>query len=214
MELTWLGHSCFRVRSHRATLVLDPFSPTLGYPMSTDLSAQIVTLSHDHPGHNNAAAVTSTLRVLRLPGEYQVSGTLILGIAAFHDDTEGQKRGRNTIFCIEADGLWVCHLGDLGHLLPEDIVNQITPVDVLLLPAGGGSTFSPAQAAETVTRLEPRVVIPMHYQTPVARPDLATPDRFLKEMGVAEAPPPLPRVNFTRSNLPQDTRVVLLDYPH
>ncbi|MBI2917462.1 MAG: MBL fold metallo-hydrolase [Chloroflexi bacterium] len=212
MELTWLGHSCFRLRSQRATVLLDPFNPSLGYPLPPDLSGQVVTITHDHPGHNNAAAVGGSPRVVRQPGEYQVSGMLLLAIASYHDDSNGEKLGKNTIFCLEADGLWVCHLGDLGHLPSPDLVSQMAPVHVLLVPVGGTTTLSPSQAVEAITRLEPRVVVPMHYQTPAARPDLAPVERFLKEMGIAEAPAAQPRLTLTRSNLPQETRVVLLDY--
>ena len=212
MELTWFGHSCFRLRSQRATAILDPFAPSLGYAWPADRTAQVVTTSHDHTGHNHTDSVGGSPRVLRQPGEYQVSGMLALGYPSFHDDAQGQNRGRNIIFCLEADGLWLCHLGDLGHLPSADLVSQLTPVDVLLVPVGGVTTLSPSQAVETITRLEPRIVVPMHYQTPAARPDLAPLERFLKEMGLAEATPQ-PRLTLSRSGLPQERRVVVLDYP-
>jgi len=136
---------------------------------------------------------------------------LIIGIATFHDGERGRKRGKNTIYLMEIDEVSVCHLGDLGHVLAAEQVEELGNVDVLLLPAGGVSTVSIPIAAEVVRQLEPKIVIPMHYKTPVLDWKLEPVERFLKELGV-ETVKSQPKLSISRSSLPESTQVCLLDY--
>jgi L-ascorbate metabolism protein UlaG (beta-lactamase superfamily) len=145
------------------------------------------------------------------PGEYEISGVFIEGIPTFHDGREGAVRGKNVAYVLEMDDLRLCHLGDLGHLPTPDEVEGMSGVDVLLVPVGGRSTIDATQAAEVVSILEPKIVIPMHYMTPQATATLDSVQRFLKEMGVASAEP-LAKVSLTRSNLPHEPQVMVLDY--
>ena len=212
MDITWLGHSCFRLRGSHATVITDPYSPDLGYTLGKP-TARIVTVSHQHPGHSYFRGIGGQPRVINGPGEYEISGVLILGIATFHDGEGGKKRGKNTVYLMEIDEISVCHLGDLGHVLTGEQVEEIDNVDVLLLPVGGVSTINAPMAAEIVRQLEPKAVIPMHYKTPALSWELEPVERFLKEIGAKELNPQ-PKLSLTKSNLPTNTQVFLLDYPH
>jgi L-ascorbate metabolism protein UlaG (beta-lactamase superfamily) len=212
MDISWLGHSCFLLRGKNVTLVTDPFSPQLGYSLGK-ISASIVTISHNHPGHNFAMGVGGLggVRpyVVRGPGEYEVSDILITGVASYHDNKRGQELGRNTIYVIHMDELVICHLGDLGHMLQEEQLEEVADADVLLVPIGGHNTINAAQAAEVISQVEPRIIIPMHYRPSAGEtPDPL--DKFCREMGV-ETINTQPKLSITRNNLPAETQVVILE---
>lgn len=208
MEITWFGHSCFRVRSREATILLDPPGPEWG--SLGRLQADIVTVSHPHTGHSNVAAVSGSPYIINGPGEYELKDVLILGIGTHHDAAKGEQRGKNTVFIMEMEDLTVCHLGDLGHVPSASQVEDVGEVDVLLIPVGGVTTLNAARAVETINLIEPRIVIPMHYRDERRRADLDPLDRFLKEVGITEAQPQQ-RLNVTRTSLPQDRQVVVLE---
>jgi L-ascorbate metabolism protein UlaG (beta-lactamase superfamily) len=212
MDITWLGHSCFKLKGSHATVITDPYSPEIGYSLGKN-TARIVTVSHQHPGHSYARGVGGEPKVLERPGEYEIGGVLIIGIATFHDTEKGEKRGKNTVYLLEIDEITICHLGDLGHVLTGEQVEEIDDVDVLLLPVGGVATINAATAAEVVRLIEPRIVIPMHYQTPALKMELDPVGKFLKEIGAKQVEP-LAKLTVSKSSLPLTTQVVLLDYPH
>ena len=207
MEISWLGHSCFHLRGKNVTLITDPFSPQLGHSLGK-ISAPIVTISHNHPGHNYAIGVDGGPRIVRGPGEYEISDVLITGVASYHDNKHGQELGRNTIYIIHIDDLIICHLGDLGHILQEEQLEEVADADMLLVPIGGQHTINAAQAAEVISQVEPHIVIPMHYSSSIG--DAPNPlDKFCREMGI-EAINPQPKLSITRSALPAETQVVIL----
>jgi L-ascorbate metabolism protein UlaG (beta-lactamase superfamily) len=207
MEISWLGHSCFQLRGKNVSLITDPFSPQLGRSLGK-VSAPIVTISHNHPGHNYAVGVDGDPRVVRGPGEYEISDVLITGVASYHDDKHGQELGRNTIYIIHMDDLVICHLGDLGHILQEEQLEEVADADLLLVPIGGQHTINATQAAEVISQVEPHIVIPMHYSPTIG--DAANPlDKFCREMGI-EAVNPQPKLSITRSALPAEAQVVIL----
>jgi L-ascorbate metabolism protein UlaG (beta-lactamase superfamily) len=208
VDITWLGLSCFRIRGSQAIIVTDPFPPGLGYNLGK-LTADIVTVSHPHPSHSYDQGINGEHRLVKGPGEYEISGVLILGISTYHDSVKGQSRGKNTIYLMEIDGVNVLHLGDLGHALGDDQAEEIGNVDILLLPVGGVSTINAAMGAEVIRKLEPKVVVPMHYKTPKSDRDLEPVENFLKEMGQAQVEP-RPKLTVSRSNLPLTTEVVVL----
>ena len=212
MDITWLGHSCFRIKGKEVTVITDPCHPSLGYSLGK-LQADIVTLSHLHPGHCYTEAITSEFREVRVPGEYEMKGTFITGISTWHDTVQGQKLGKNIVYLLEMDGMTLCHLGDLGHLPSSELIEDVGDIDVLFLPVGGMSTIGGSMAAEIVRRLTPKVVIPMHYKTAALTKELEPVDKFLKEVGVKEAVSQA-KLSVTRSNLPTSTQVIILDYPH
>ncbi len=210
MDISWLGHSCFRIRGRQATVITDPYPPDLGYSLGKP-TAHIVTISHQHPGHAYIQGIGGEPRAITGPGEYEISDVLITGIATFHDRERGEKRGKNTVYLMEVDEVSVCHLGDLGHVLTTGQVEELSNVDVLLLPVGGVSTIDAPMAAEVVRQLGPKAVIPMHYKTQALGRELEPVERFLKEIGVKEISSQ-PKLSFTRSSLPVSTQVFLLDY--
>src|SRR2546427_5907752 len=209
MEISWQGHACFQLRGKHVTLVTDPFSPQQGdSPRLGKINATIVTVSHNHPGHNYVAGVGGNPRVVHGPGEYEISDVLITGVASYHDDKHGREFGRNTIYVIHMDDLVICHLGDLGHTLQEAQLEEVADADVLLIPIGGQHTINAAQAAEVISQVEPHIVIPMHYSPSIG--DAPNPlDKFCREMGI-EALNPQPKLSITRSALPAETQVVIL----
>ena len=204
MEIIWLGHSCFRLRAREATIVTDPF-PKVGR-----LTADIVTVSHQHPRHNNVAAVGGNPRIVAGPGEYEIKGVFITGLATHHDAEKGRRRGRNTAYLIEAEELVVCHLGDLGHILTPEQVEAMSNVDVLFVPVGGNNTIGPPQASEVISLIEPKIVIPMHYRIGDEPSELEPVEKFLREMGLQKAEPQ-PKLMVTRSALPDEVQVVVLE---
>jgi len=210
MEIVWLGHSCFRLRAREAAIVTDPCPKSIGYNIGRP-AADIVTVSHEHTGHNAVEAVAGSPRVVRGPGEYEIAGVLITGIRTYHDNQKGAEQGPNTAFIVEAENLRLCHLGDLGHQPTPEQVEVIGAVDVLLVPVGGGNTLGAAAAAETVSLLEPKLVIPMHYATPATTRKLDPLDRFLKEAGASPTLTPQPRLSVSHSALPHETQIAVLD---
>jgi L-ascorbate metabolism protein UlaG (beta-lactamase superfamily) len=210
MEITWYGQSCFRLRDKLATVVTDPYDKSIGYSLPR-VRADIVTVSHDHSDHNYVKGVRGKPKVISGPGEYEVRGVFITGIPSFHDRKKGASRGRNTIFLFDFDGLTVCHLGDLGHVPTQAQVEALSDIDVLLIPVGSRLTINAAQAAEVISLLEPRLVIPMHYKTKALKVKLDPVSKFLKEMGLGKLATQ-ESLKVTRSSLPDEAQVMLLEY--
>ena len=209
MEITWYGLACFRMRSRKLTVVADPYDSTLGVTLPR-LRANVVTVSHDEPGHNHVGAVRGYDHVFNGPGEYEVNSVFISGVTTYHKGKVGERE-RNISFMYYFEDLTVCHLGDMGVLPGREQVELLSDADVLLLPVGGGDILDAAQAVEVVTELEPKVVIPMHCAHPSFDMELDEVDKFLKEMGVP-MPEPAPSLKLTRSGLlGEETRVVLLE---
>lgn len=211
MEITWYGYACFRLRSRGSTVITDPYDKAIGYTLPP-LRADIVTVSHDHHNHNCVKRVKGDPKIINGPGEYEIKGIFITGISTFHDQKRGRVRGLNTVYLFEFDELTVCHLGDLGHVPTQSQVEELSDIDVLLIPVGAVHTINAAQAAEVISLLEPRIVIPMHYKTEGLKVEkLAPVSKFLKEMGLKKQTPQ-ESLKVTKSNLPEETRVVVLDY--
>ncbi len=220
MEITWFGHSCFRLRDRDVTIITDPFDKSLGYELPR-VRADIVTVSHDHPHHNCLQAVKGEFKIVNNPGEYEIKSVFITGIAHYPSRRSRKNNGdkgdqRNIIFVFEFDGLAVCHLGDLAQVPTQTQVEELSNVDVLLVPVGGGTSLNAAQAAEIISLVEPYIVIPMHYKTgAIPSPQtgalkLDPVDKFLKEMGVARVEP-VDVLKVTKSSLPEETQVAVLN---
>ena len=210
MDISWLGHSCFRIRGSNTIVITDPYPPDLGYSLGKP-TARIVTISHHHPGHCYVQSISGEPKIVTGPGEYEINGVLIIGIATFHDADRGRERGKNTIYLMEVDEISICHLGDLGHVLTAEQVEELGNVDVLLLPVGGVSTINAPMAAEVVRQLEPKAAVPMHYKTQALSCELEPVEKFLKEIGAKQVNSQ-PKLSFTKSSLPESTQVFLLDY--
>lgn len=210
MEIVWLGHSCFRLRGRDITIITDPFDSSSGYTLGK-VTSDVVTVSHQAPDHANVKAVGGNPKVVDGPGEYEIGGALILGVATRRDGRLEGTKDRNTAYLIELDDLTICHLGDIGHILVPEQVEQMNDADVLMIPVGGKNTINAVQAAEVVSQVEPRIVIPMHFKTEATPFDLDPVSKFLREMGVAD-PKAQPKLSVNRGSLPEQTTVVLLDY--
>lgn len=215
MEITWYGLSCFRIREGGVIVVCDPYDKALG-PALPKLRADIVTISHDRPGHNAADRVTGEPKVLRSPGEYEIKNIFTTGLATHHRRQKGETPERNVAFFFEFGDLTVAHLGDIGEVPSQSEIEELNigEVDVLLVPVGGGQTLDPTRAVEIVGMFEPRIVIPMHYRHPGLADGLTEQlepvEKFLKELG-AVAPDPVDILKLSKSNLPEETQVVLLN---
>lgn len=209
MKIKWLGHAAFLITSDTGTrIITDPYLPTdeLRYGEINE-AADIVTVSHDHFDHNNVAAVKGKPEVVRVTTE--VKGIKFRGISTCHDESQGEQRGKNTIFCFELDGIKICHLGDLGHLLTDKQVLEIGKVAMLLIPVGGFYTIGASIASQVCNRLKPMVIIPMHFKTDRCHLPIATVEEFLKgKTGVTR--PDSSEVEFKRGELPANTRIVIL----
>ncbi len=207
MDISWLGHACFRLRGREVTVVTDPPDPKSGHAIPRT-NAEIVTISHEHAGHGSLRSIGGEPVVLRTPGEYEVREVLVTGLASYHDEERGAARGRNTIFVIRMDGITVCHLGDLGHAIDEAELQQLGDIDVVLVPVSGPEVnLTAAKAADVVHQLEPKIVIPMSFEPNGKKTDPYY--RFLQEMGAKEAAA-LPKLSVQRSNLPEEAQVVVL----
>jgi L-ascorbate metabolism protein UlaG (beta-lactamase superfamily) len=208
VELTWYGMSCFRmVERGLATVVTDPFDASVGLT-APKLRADVITVSHDAPGHNHLAAVKGERRVIQGAGEYEIGGVFITGIAM----TGGQAdNGRpNTLYVFDFEGLTVAHLGDLAFVPSQAQIEDLGTVDVALVPVGGGSALHPSQAAEVISLIEPKVVVPMHFKTGKETLKLGPASRFLSEMGIGQLEP-IDVLKISKAGLSEETQVVLLE---
>lgn len=210
MDIDWYGQSCFRLREGNVTVVTDPYDKSIGYTLPR-LRADLVTVSHDAPGHANVGAIKGDPKVLTRPGEYEIKGVFITGIQTWRGaGAQGEAKEENTVFVFEFDDLTLCHLGDLSRVLTQVQVESMPNIDILMVPVGGGAALDADKAAEVISQLEPRIVIPMHYHTPYVNLPLDPLSKFLKEMGVADQLPQ-ESVRVTRSQLPDETQVVVLE---
>lgn len=208
MEIIWSGHSCFTLRGKETTLVFDPCPPGTGCAARWG-NPQAVVLSHLHPGHSYTAGFTGSPRIFCGPGEYEVGGAFITGYGTHHDGEQGAERGRNTLYLVEMEGLCLCHTGDLGHPLGSSVVRELGKVDILFLPVGDVSTLSVAEARALTKTLQPRYVLPMHYRTENARPDLEPLETFVTAMGLPQLET-RPKLTVNSTNLPLNMQVVAL----
>lgn len=189
MNIQYYGHSCFKITTKpagRATedvvIFTDPFDKSTGLRPPQG-HADIVFVSHNHYDHNNVSALKDNPVVIDLPGEYSAKGVNAVGLDSFHDDKRGMERGRNTVFVIESEDLRICHLGDLGCDLTSEQLEKIDGIDVLFIPVGGKYTIDGKKAAELAKKIEPKIVIPIHYKIKGSNIDISDEKKFCSEMG-------------------------------
>ena len=211
MKIKCLGHAAFVITSDAGLkIITDPYapSPSLTYGEITE-SADIVTVSHGHTDHGNVAAVRGNPEVVRRTGRSTAKGIEFNGIASYHDDAQGRLRGNNIIFCFELDGIKVCHLGDLGHLLDDKQLAEIGSVDIVLIPVGGSFTIDARAASQVCDQLKPKVIIPMHYRTEKSFPDIARVDEFIKGKSNVTRQDSS-EVEFKAGELPATAQIIVL----
>lgn len=207
MEVISLGHSSFKFVGKEAIVVCDPYhddSVGMKFPKT---NADILTISHEHLDHNNREGIKGDFICFDSPGEYEIKGSEIVGIQAYHDDKKGAERGPVTLFIYEIDGIKLCHLGDLGHDLSSEQLEKIDGVDILFIPVGGVVTIDSKIAAKIVAEIGPKIVVPMHTRHP-KKPELDTVDVFLKEMG--KDPKKATSIKLKKKELPEDLEIYVL----
>lgn len=214
MEITWYGHSCFRITERGQTsVVCDPYdSSVVGYaPLK--IKADIVTISHESPSHNYLKGVKGDPYVINSPGEYEIGGVFITGLRT--DKRKKRENNQvNTLYLIEHSGINIVHLGDMLQVPSQTEVESLGPVHIALVPVGGSDGLTAAKASEAISLFEPNIVIPMHYQTPETTVKLDPISKFLKEMGLS-AVDTMPSLKVSNAaSLPEETQVIVLDFPH
>ena len=211
MKVRWLGHACFLVTSGDGVRVItDPYAVDGGISHApVTEAADVVLVSHDHFDHSDVSTLQGRPEVVRGSRTRTVKGIPITGVVTYHDSSQGGDRGTNTVFCFTVDDIKLCHLGDLGHVLSEEQVEEIGPVDILLVPVGGFYTIGPSEASQICDQLKPKVVIPMHFRTPRCAFPIADAEEFLEGKEnvrrVAGS-----EVEVERGTLPAVTEFVLL----
>lgn len=183
MKIKWLGHSSFLVTTEEGVkIITDPYhvDGAIAYAPINE-SADVITVSHSHGDHNNELAVKGNPRVIKSAGIIKVKGIEFKGISSHHDDSKGSQRGNNIIFCFNIDGINICHLGDLGHLLSDKEIAEIGPVDILMIPVGGTFTIDASQATSVSQSLKARIIMPMHCKTSKCNLPISGVDEFLKD---------------------------------
>lgn len=216
MDISYIGHSCFRLRGKTGTVIMDPFVNS-GKMVLPKLSADLVTASHQHEDHNAVDKVGATSKrdkpfIIDAPGEYEVGEISVFGIPSYHDSEKGAERGRNIMFVVRLDNITVGHLGDLGHLLTASQVDALGKLDVLCIPVGGVYTIDAKQAIETIKMIEPSYVIPMHYKTPdhdeLIYGGMASIEDFMSLYGVTKQPQD--SLNLSMASSTEETELVWL----
>jgi L-ascorbate metabolism protein UlaG (beta-lactamase superfamily) len=208
-EIKWFGHACFRLRSRDATILTDPVPRSKGFKVEKQ-RADIVTLSHDHPGHTNLDLISGEPKIVNGPGEYEMNDVFITGIRTYHDEQKGAEHGRNTAYLYELEDLVVLHLGDLGHALTDEQVESMSRADIVIIPIGGGPVLDATKAAEVLGQLDAKIVIPMQYQTPTGDIDRDPLERFMKEMGATDVAP-RDKLVVRSSDLGETQTIVVLE---
>jgi L-ascorbate metabolism protein UlaG (beta-lactamase superfamily) len=216
MKIKWFGHSAFVINSQTGKIfITDPYEAggyngAIGY-VPINITADIVTISHDHADHNYIKTIQGNPKILNRTGDYEVGGIKIKGIPVYHDTKQGKERGNNIIFVYEIDGLRVVHLGDLGHLLSAKQIDELGNIDILLIPVGGYFTIDPKQATDIVNTLKPKITIPMHYKTEVLNFPVAKVEEFLRGKKSVKKVSSV-EVSITKENLPVEPEIWVLQY--
>ena len=231
MQIIWHGQSCFQIiarreKNNQVLIVIDPFSEEIGLRVPK-LEADILLVTHQHRDHNNIKAVSGrgpdvsqggrsvgwSPFLIEGPGEYEIKEVVLQGIPAWHDNLLGKERGANTIYTIEVEGMRLCHLGDLGQKeLTADQLEKIGEVDILMIPVGGIYTISSKEAPKIMAQIEPKIIIPMHYQVPKLKIKLDGLDKFLKIMGIKSIES-LPKLSIKKKDLSEEEAKIIVLKP-
>ena len=220
MEIKYLGHASFLIKTKTARVVTDPFDPEMVGMKFPKTEADIITVSHHHDDHDQVDLVSmpatgSAPLIIEIPGEFEKMGVRITGYKSYHDDKKGEERGENILYKIEAEGITVLHCGDLGFVPDDGFLDEIGDIDILMVPVGGFYTIDAAQAEQLVKKVEPAIIIPMHYANPLMKnKDLAgklTPvEEFTKKFGI-EKPVALPKLIYKKEEGEAEMKVVVLE---
>jgi len=216
MKIKWYGHAAFKITTNKGVrIIIDPyesgaFGGALAYGKITD-EADIVLTSHDHEDHNYTKDIKGKFTQIKKAGSHNVKDIKIKAIPTHHDPSKGKERGDNLVFVIEADGLTLAHMGDLGHMLEKGTVGEIGKVDVLLLPVGGTYTVDAGEATRVVHDIKPAIIIPMHFKTekcdfPIAKVEEFTAGKAgVKAVKTSE-------IEVNKAGLSAEPEIIVMEY--
>lgn len=209
--LRWHGHSCFEIESGRR-IVIDPHNGRSIGLRPPRLKADLVLVTHDHFDHNAVHIVGGKPKIIKEPGEHNIFGMKITGISAYHDKVQGAKRGKVTMFKIQTEGISLLHMGDIGHIPPPAMIEEIGDVDILLLPIGGTYTIDPEEAKKTIDLINPRIIVPMHYKIPGLSLTLRPVDEFTKQFATNSTLFVGREIEVSRAELPNSQEIWVFSY--
>ena len=208
MTITWFGHSCFRIETKEAAILIDPFSKDIGL-RPPRIKDDLVLVSHNHYDHNNIEGINPEGMLIDGPGEYEKKGIYVRGIFSYHDKVEGKERGVNTMYVIKAEDITVCHMGDFGQAsFEKNQLDDIGDVDILMIPVGGKYTIDYKEAVQIAGQIEPKIIMPMHYKVKDLKIDIDGPDKFVKELGLT--PEKVDKFKIAKKNLPVEEIKLIL----
>lgn len=212
MKIKWYGHSAFRLTTtDGVSIIIDPYEPgglggVIRYDPITD-PADVVLISHDHADHNFTEGIKGPFRDIRKEGSYNIKGLRIRAMSTLH----GAGMGHNLMFVVEADGVRILHLGDIGHTLDQDTIAQVGEVDVLMIPVDGVYTLTLEEATQMVKDIKPSLTLPMHFRTEKGGSTIAGVDQFIKGKQHVRAIP-YSEIGVNRNSLPGDPEIILLQH--
>lgn len=213
MEIKYLGHSSFLIKTKEAKLVIDPFDPTMVGMNFPKTEADVVVISHEHKDHNNPKAVSGEPLIINWPGEFEKKGIRIFGYKWYHDDKKGAEKGENILYKIEAENISLLHCGDIGEIPNDQLIEEIGSIDILFVPVGGTYTIDAKTASSLVKKIDPSIIIPMHYGHEKMNKELSSKlapvDEFLKIMG-AESQTPAEKLVVKQEDLGSEMKVVVM----
>ncbi len=221
MLIQYFGQSFFKItaknqKGEEVVIALDPFNKDLGLRTPNKFGADILLLTHEHEDHNNTELIKGTSEntgpfFISGPGEYEIKEVMVYGIPSFHDNEQGASRGENTIYLLEIENMWLAHLGDLGqNNLTDEQLEKLEGADIVLVPVGGGPTLDAKKARGIISEIEPRVIIPMHYQLPGLKYKFDGVEKFVKEMGLKPEEVE-EKIRLSKKDLPEeDTRLIII----
>jgi len=219
MEIKYLGHASFLIKTKNAKVVTDPYDSEMVGMKFPKTEADIITVSHHHQDHDRVDQIQlpptgNPPLIIDLPGEFEKLGVRIFGYKSYHDDKQGAERGENILFKIEAEGISVLHCGDLGFVPDDNFLDAIGDVDILLVPTGGFYTIDSSSASELVKKIEPSIVIPMHFNHSKLNQknfaQLEPVEEFTKKFGI-EKPTTLPKLIYKKEEGEEEMKVVVLE---
>jgi L-ascorbate metabolism protein UlaG (beta-lactamase superfamily) len=214
VKIRYLGHAAFELVLDRGMkVVFDPYKAgafgTMRYGAIKG-PFDVAVVSHEHEDHRCQGVLSRSRHIVDAAGVATIEGMRIESIATFHDERRGGERGKNLVSIVEAEGLRIAHLGDLGHAITTKNYAMLTGIDVMMVPVGGHFTIDAATAAKIVKEFAPKIAIPMHYRTPKVDFPISSVEDFTKLMddvernGVSE-------IEVTKATLPAGTKTVVLE---
>jgi L-ascorbate metabolism protein UlaG (beta-lactamase superfamily) len=216
MIIKYLGHASFQIKTKNATIITDPYDEKMVGLKFPKVEGDIVTMSHDHKDHNQAKNVKGEPLLIDWPGEFEKNDVRIFGYKAYHDQKKGEERGENILYKFEAEGISILHCGDLGEIPDQKLIDDMGDIDILMIPVGGFYTIDAEMAKEVCLRIEPSIIIPMHYKNSKLNKEIAENllpvDEFLKKIGT-EKKDPLEELKVNKEELlEEESKVVVMKF--